>query len=312
MEQGTEKNLIENLGNIKPQLLLGVIAVLAVAVIVLIVLLVQQPTARTEKDRVVATVNGEQIMQDELFEAMYAQGGQEALDQLITRKLIIQLAESEEITVSEDELEEEVQTIVDENFQGDQEQFEMVLEQYGINLEAFKEDARLNLLVRKIAMANIDTSEDEARSFFQEHSYMFAQEEEVEARHILVENEEEAEEIISRLSEGEDFADLAEEFSTDLSNKDDGGYLGFFGRGMMVDEFEEAAFSLEIGEISDPVETGFGFHIIEVLDRIEAEEVSYEEVSDEVEDLMVEQNISIVINELVQSLREEAEIEYML
>ncbi len=312
MEKEMEKTFVEKISNIKPQLLLGVIAVLAVAVIVLIVVLVQQPTAKNQQGQVVATVNGEQIMQDELFEAMYAQGGQEALDQLITRKLIIQLAESEEITVSEDELNEEVQTIVDENFQGDQEQFEMVLDQYGISLEAFKEDARLNLMVRKIAMASIDTSEEEARSFFEEHSYMFAQEEEVEARHILVDSEEEAEEIISRLSDGEDFADLAEEFSTDLSNKDEGGYLGFFGRGMMVDEFEETAFSLEIGEISEPVETGFGFHIIEVLDRIEAEEVSYEEVSDEVEDLMVEQNISIVINELVQSLREEAEIEYML
>ncbi len=308
-----KKSIGENMQNVlKPQLLLGVIAVLAVAVIVLIIMLVQQPSARSIQGQAVATVNGEPIMQDQLFDAMYAQGGREALDQLITRQLIFQLAESEGLAVSEDELEEEIRAIVDESFQGDQEQFEMVLEQYGISFDAFKEDARLNLLVRKIAMDNIDTSEEEARRFFEEHSYMFGQEEEVEARHILVESEAEADEIVALLDEGEDFAALAEEYSTDLSNKDDGGYLGFFERGMMVDEFEEAAFSLEIGETSAPVETSFGFHIIEVLDKREAEEVAYEDVSAEVEELMVEQNISTVINEVVQSLREEAEIEYLL
>ena len=119
------------------------------------------------------------------------------------------------------------------------------------------------------------------------------------ARHILVATEDEAKAVLARLTAGEDFAVIAAELSLDTSNKDRGGDLGWFGKGEMVPTFEEAAFSLEIGTISQPVGTDYGFHIIQVIGREEQPlaEAEFENAK------------QIFFDEFLQTLRDEATVE---
>jgi parvulin-like peptidyl-prolyl isomerase len=123
--------------------------------------------------------------------------------------------------------------------------------------------------------------------------------EQVQARHILVEEEETAQEVLDRLAEGDSFEALAAEYSIDESNKDQGGDLGWFGRGRMVEPFEQAAFAAEVGEIIGPVETSFGFHIIEILGHEERE----------LGDRAFQEAVQIEFSQWLNEVRQEAEVE---
>lgn len=108
--------------------------------------------------------------------------------------------------------------------------------------------------------------------------------EQIWVQHILVEDELTAIEVTDKLADGQDFAVLAAEYSSDDSNKDNGGDLGWFARGVMVPPFDEAAFALEVGEISDPVQTDFGWHILQTLGKelLPIDEAAFEEIRNEV------------------------------
>ncbi|MEW5784065.1 MAG: peptidylprolyl isomerase [Bacillota bacterium] len=263
-----------------------------------------------QSDQVVATVNGEKITRDELFEAMYAQGGQEALDNIITRKLILQEGNRLGINVTEAEIDEEIEQLIVENSMGSEEELVSRLDYYGITMASFREDAMLNILARKIAQSHIEISEEEAVEYFSSNQESFNIPEEIEARHILVETEDEANEIIALLEQGGDFAQLAKERSQDPGSKDTGGNLGFFSRGTMMPEFEEVAFALAVGGRSEPVETSYGFHVIELLKHKESSEVSYEEVKDLVKERVLEEKTYEYIYEMLEGLRQAADIVY--
>jgi foldase protein PrsA len=177
---------------------------------------------------------------------------QNVLDRLISQELLRQLAEAGGLTPTEDEVQAEVEAtkaqILEQGPFADLDEF---LESSGLT-EADIENLILGgVIYEKLLEAHGGPKEME----------------QVHARHILVETEEEGDVVLAKLGEGEDFVDLAAEYSIDTGSQGDGGDLGWFPLGVMVAEFEEVAFGLEIGETSELVKTQFGYHIIEVLER---------------------------------------------
>ncbi|WP_101845056.1 peptidylprolyl isomerase [Halobacillus sp. Marseille-P3879] len=238
----------------------------------------------------VATVNGEEIEKEDLYDLLVSQYGDEALDSLITSKIVQLEAEKNDIDVSQEDIDEEMAIYYDQY--GGEEAFQSTLEESGVTIADFKEDLEEYLAMNQLLKDRISVTDEEKEAYFEENKESFNQPEQVTARHILTETKEEAQTVLDKLEEGEDFADLAAEYSTDDTTSESGGDLGTFGEGEMVEAFDKAAFSMEAGEVSDPVETEYGFHIIEVTDRTDAKEAVYEDVEEEVTDALYDSKLN--------------------
>ena len=148
-------------------------------------------------------------------------------------------------------------------------------------LEKLKNELLVNFYVDKI-LRDVKVTPEEIRAYYDGHPEEFQGEETVSASHILVDSEEKALDIKGKIEKGEmSFEEAAKAFSSCPSSQR-GGDLGSFGRGQMVPEFETAAFALELGKVSDPVRTQFGFHLIRVNEKKAAEKPSFEEVEEEI------------------------------
>lgn len=146
-------------------------------------------------------------------------------------------------------------------------------------------------------------SEADAKKIYDEKIATMKPQQEVHARHILVDTKEEAEDVIKQLKNGEDFAKLANEKSKDTNAE--GGDLGFFTRGQMLKPFEDAAFALDVGQISEPVKTQFGWHVIKVEEKRDQPPPSF----DEVKEAIMGQLVQAKAQQVVTSLRNSAKIE---
>ena len=150
-------------------------------------------------------------------------------------------------------------------------------------------------------------SEADAKKIYDQRVAQLKSENEVAARHILVDNEEKAKEILAKIKAGGDFAALAKENSTDTGSKEQGGFLGYFGRGQMVPEFEKAAFTMIKGQVSEPVKTNFGWHIIKLEDRRRKPPPSF----DEVKETILNSLAVLKAQKVVAALRKKANVEYV-
>ncbi|MEE9754254.1 peptidylprolyl isomerase [Listeria seeligeri] len=190
------------------------------------------------------------VTQDELYEAMKDKYGNEFVQQLTFEKIL-----GDKYKVTDEQVDSEFKKYKSQY--GDQ--FDAVLAQSGLTEETFKSQLKYNMLVQKATEANTDTSDKALKEYYK------TWQPDITVSHILVADEAKAKEVEQKLKDGEKFADLAKEYSTDTATKDNGGKLAPFGPGKMDPAFEKAAYALKNkGDISDPVKTQYGYHIIQM------------------------------------------------
>ncbi len=231
------------------------------------------------------------------------------LEQIINYELLFQQAKEEKVKISKSDINLEIDKIKD-NFSSPEE-FNKVLKANKLTLTQLKDDIKRQLMIQYIleeAKNKINITDDELLEYYNKNKESFFESEKVHARHILVETEEEAKNIIRQLNEGIiDFAELAKEKSI-CPSAENGGDLGFFAKGQMVKEFEDVAFSLKPGEISEIVKTEFGYHIIKCEEKKEEYSPSFEEVKDQINNILRYQRENEAILALISKLKEEANI----
>jgi peptidyl-prolyl cis-trans isomerase C len=291
----------------------------------------------------VATVNGAPILRNELDveinyrkEQLQAQGQsippdqlgtlqESALNTLIDRALLYQVSRKHGVQVESSEIQSQLATI--QNRFPSESAFKQALEGMNLSIDAVKTQIMQGLAIQKYIAAevadNITITDEESLAFYTTNTRFFMRPEQIKASHILVRVAQDAEEsqrktarekigqVQRKLQQGEDFAAVAQGFSEGPSAPN-GGDLGFFGRGQMVPPFEEAAFALKTGEISDIVETQYGYHIIKLVERKAAGTVPYDESQAEIVRHLKELKTRDEVNTRLEKLRGKAKIETFL
>jgi peptidyl-prolyl cis-trans isomerase C len=248
----------------------------------------------------------------------------QAIENLINRQVLLREAGRKEIKPSSEDISAEMNTIVS-RFPSP-EVFEQQLTQMGITKDKMIEDIglqlKINILVKEV-LADVQTTvtDQETSEFYQANPENFRAPEQVRASHILLKTSAEASPEVKsqkrlelaglrgKIQNGADFAKLAGEHS-ECPSKQQGGDLGFMERGKMVKPFEEAAFNLKTDELSDIVETQFGYHLIKVVDRKEARTVPLEEAKDKIAEYLKSTKEQQAFNTYMEKLRESASIKY--
>ncbi len=281
-------------------------------------------------DEVVATVNEEPITGKELKVLAYTASGMmdstrsasfniQLLDQMIDRKLMAQEAKAAGVSVPDTV----VNSVLDQFVRqfGGETQVDQMLAPMGLARDDFRSAIQRDLTIRKYVderiTASILVSDADSRAFYDQNPDMFAGSDSVHVRHIiLLSHDGDTEQqkadrraqlasIRARAVNGENFAALARQYSQD-NVAQQGGDLGYFPRGMMVKPFEDAAFSLKKGQISEIVETQFGLHIILCVDMKSARPVSYDEAKNNIDMMLKQRSLSAELQNRLQKSRDAA------
>ena len=289
---------------------------------------------------VVARVNGEAITGKDLDDAVRAIAGRAGpippderdrvyrgvLDNMIGYRLMIQEAKARKITVPDAEVDAQVAQIRAQ-FPSDA-QFQQALTAQRTTLEAVRNDARDGMSADKLVESEIAgkvaVKPEAVTDFYQKNQDKFQQGPRVRASHILIgipqnadaatkqQAKAKADALLKDLKAGKDFAATAKANSQDPGSAPNGGDLGYFEQGQMVPPFEQAAFALKPGEMSEVVETQFGYHIIKVADKQESKVVPLEEAKGQIEEYLTQQNRHAQTELFVNALRAKAKVEILI
>ena len=265
---------------------------------------------------------GELSPESPQYEAIVAQ----LMPQLVEIEIAEAYAQEQGITVSEGEVNEEIEVLKDQIAQQAQAQgqevdreeaFEGALQQAGLTESQLRQQLREQLPVQEVqerVTGGAGPSQEEVERFYEENkAAQFTSPETRCARHILFNKDqrEQAEEVKGRLQDGGDFAQLAQEFSQDPGSAENGGDLGCLGRGETVPDFEEAVFGAEQGEIVGPVETEFGYHVIEVTDIREEATQPLSEVEAQIRDQLTTEAQTEEFTAWLQRQKEQRNVKYL-
>jgi peptidyl-prolyl cis-trans isomerase C len=247
------------------------------------------------------------------------------LDRLITYTVLSQEAKSRNVTATDAEVDERIKQM-QKQFPNE-EAFKKALAERNMTIERLRSDTHDNLVISKMMDAEVSTtpgaSDAEAKDFYDKNPDKFKQAEQVRASHILIRCDEKADAatkqkarakadaVLKRAKSGEDFGKLAQENSADGSAAQ-GGDLNYFGRGQMVPAFDDAAFKLKPGEISDVVTTQFGYHIIKVTEYKAAATVPLDQVSERVKQFLSGQKKQQKADEFITALKQKSRIEVLI
>ncbi len=294
-----------------------------------------------ELPEVVATVNGKDItrtqLQDifnaavqssgmnvaDLSSAQQIGGYTQLLNDLIDRQLLLDAASKEEIT--NEDVEAEIKKFKSQF--PDEAIFETQMKQAGMTPEKLQSDVREELKIRRWMESQVKTpevSDADAKSFYESNLKEFEQPETVKASHILFmvdadaapdvvkQKEEAAQQAAARAKGGEDFTTLAKELSEEPGASESGGDLGFFPKDRMVPEFANAAFAANLNDISEPVKTQFGWHVIKVTDKKAAGTVPFEEVDNQITSYLKSMRQREAVQKVMKDLKDSAKVQTFL
>ena len=269
-----------------------------------------------ELDRLVRFYMGHGMTMDEVKKNL-PKLEEKALDQAIGAKLLFDRAHELDIPVSSLDIDAEVSKVVTQV--GGPDNYKQALAAQGITEEQFRKElekgAKVNKLVEQACSGVAEPTEDEVAKFYEAHKAEFVVEPQVLCQHILVKGSDDAaldkiKAIRERIVSGKaDFAEEAKKHS-DCPSGAEGGSLGWFGRGMMVPEFDKVAFEMKKGEVSGVVSTQFGYHIIYKADEKGGGEQTLVDVHDQIKDLLRHEARGRAMDSFVAELKANAKVEY--